>query len=836
MTGDQDHYESYYATKLWNLLPTIYRAEDSDQFGVNGPLREFVNRIGVQAAILRRSLDRMWEDQSIETCDDWVIPYIGDLLSTNIVSNLDPSRQRLDVAKTIYYRRRKGTLAILEELATDITGWQARCVEFFRRLGRTRHGLDPDIGTASAGEEDVATLQHAEGLVGPLTSTGIGGFADLRHVYGASRAGTAFDEFFHTADFRYGRGTVGWHGIPKLGVFLWRLLSLAVPPTTPVAVQHCENWFTFDPTGRDIPLFAAPRTAADYGANWVSPAEAQLPTPISRPLFEDISQQSLYPNALAVFPMAKPKSPTDALPLTALTVRPERGRFQVHTSPHLKHVWTTYHYGFPSTLGAGPYDRRRIGDEPFAADTLPPVSGGGAFPGGFTSGVRTIVDSLTYDSVPIQPVQVQGKLLLRSANGHRPVIRLEPTAAGWRQWTIVGLTPAASNADSSGNCLTLEGLFLSGADVVLQGEFECVTLSCCTLDPGDAAEPGISPPDAPFAIAADGRELVPSRLWISGHVATLQIDRCILASIRTREGGQVDRLTITDSILQAIPSSGFGPIQQRDVKDPPGLEQRLAGASPVAAWLRLRSPALAHVLGFSGSSPPSPGFSEPPLTSLLAAINALINGPSLYDAKAFADVRLSAATVALMKQAAGWSGPTPELNRALLEDAFPHDLADATLAFTEGEVDLARCTVLGRIAAHRLSASECLLTGLIVVDDSQHGCLRYSAWADGNFGSVGSVVPRQFECVRIAEGSAPFTTSTFGQPAYCQLLPTVDDFILPETGAPPPTPPTIAAGAEDGSEMGAFAREQTPIKERGLLIKLQEYMPAGLVPVLVYVT
>ena len=50
----------------------------------------------------------MWEDQSIETCDDWLIPYIGDLLATNLVANLDAPGQRLDVAKTIYYRRRKG--------------------------------------------------------------------------------------------------------------------------------------------------------------------------------------------------------------------------------------------------------------------------------------------------------------------------------------------------------------------------------------------------------------------------------------------------------------------------------------------------------------------------------------------------------------------------------------------------------------------------------------------------------------------------------------------------------------------------------------------------------
>ena len=47
---------------------------------------------------------------------------------------------------------------------------------------------------------------------------------------------------------------------------------------------------------------------------------------------------------------------------------------------------------------------------------------------------------------------------------------------------------------------------------------------------------------------------------------------------------------------------------------------------------------------------------------------------------------------------------------------------------------------------------------------------------------------------------------------------------------------TISTGAQDGSEMGAFARDKNPIKERSILIKYQEYMPLGLVPVIIDVT
>ena len=139
-----DGYAQWYAARLWQLLPAVYRTMDAGPTpGAPGPLQELVNRIGAQAAVVRRSIDRMGENQSIETCDDWVIPYIGDLVATRLVSCLDAAAQRIDVAKTIYYRRRAGTVGLLEELAADIASHDARVVEFFRRMGRTRHQFDP---------------------------------------------------------------------------------------------------------------------------------------------------------------------------------------------------------------------------------------------------------------------------------------------------------------------------------------------------------------------------------------------------------------------------------------------------------------------------------------------------------------------------------------------------------------------------------------------------------------------------------------------------------------------------------------------------------------------
>jgi hypothetical protein len=190
---------------------------------------------------------------------------------------------------------------------------------------------------------------------------------------------------------------------------------------------------------------------------------------------------------------------------------------------------------------------------------------------------------------------------------------------------------------------------------------------------------------------------------------------------------------------------------------------------------------------------------------------------------------LSEATSRLLAAAVAFQ-PAPELNRALLDDAFPLDLAEAALAFGDGALVLTRCTALGRIVAHRLQASECILQHMTTADNLQDGCLRFSAFARA------SRVPRQYECVRVPEGAPLFTTTSFGQPAYAQVSATADLQILPEKTPDGAPQNTISGGAEDGSEMGAYARDKNPIRARALVLKMLEYMPAGLTPVVVNVT
>ena len=107
------------------LASSSYRLRDADQ---GYPLRALLRVVGEQAVVVEQDIAGLYENWFIETCDEWVVPYIGELLGT---PGLSPSggedfSQRAYVANTLAYRRRKGTAAVLEQLARDVTGWPAR--------------------------------------------------------------------------------------------------------------------------------------------------------------------------------------------------------------------------------------------------------------------------------------------------------------------------------------------------------------------------------------------------------------------------------------------------------------------------------------------------------------------------------------------------------------------------------------------------------------------------------------------------------------------------------------------------------------------------------------
>ena len=841
MANVEDGYDTYYAERLWLSLPGVYRAEDTDSFDTPGPLREIINRIGGQLAVVRRSIDRLWADQSIETCDDWVIPYIGDLLSSNLVNHLDPQAQRRDVAKTIHYRRRKGTLDVLEELALDVTGWSARVVESFRRLARTRHGLDPAVGPAGfpqASAAEFAELLLTEGLAGTLTGGLAGGFADLRSRHGATLASTAFDESFHTVDVRAGRGTLGHFAIPRLLVFLWRLASFPVLGGTPVAVADSPGQYVFDPTGRQIPLFLPP--APDLGdESPLMPREWQVPGPLTNSLEAAITDDGTSPP----LPARAPYPDAGVPPRYALggdwrlaSIWPQTGRFTATPpSPPAEPLTVSYNYGFSSMIGAGPYDRGRFADPPGAVGLDTVLTGGNGLAGALrdlgptgtvTLGDQNAPDSATYSTLPdpdssAEPID---SLLVRAGPQMRPVVR--PAADG-TSWVFTGRGDAE---------LVLDGLTISGCDVVLRGSFDTVRLTACTVDPGTAGDPGAGPGSAPLTVSVDGRPLAPCRIFIEagpqvppgerGAIRRLLVDHCILGPVRTRFGGAVETLSITDSIIQGLPATAGPDFTEADVFDPSLLAVGLLSADPLATALLEAMPRSAvralRAYRSRGLDRQRAGLSR----AALGGLNELVNGPPLYHRDRFVGRRLSPD---LLSELGRGGRPDPDraarLNRRLLEEAFPVPLSVAALAVADAAVDLTRVTVLGRVACQRLRTDDSIITDFAVADDVQQGCVRFTAHADG------SVLPRQHASAVIPPGVPIFTSDSYGQPGYAQLLETADTAIA--GGAPGAS---LSAGAQTGSEMGAFSADLNPVKERGLLVKYAEYMPLGLMPVIVHVT
>jgi hypothetical protein len=106
-------------------------------------------------------------------------------------------------------------------------------------------------------------LAVIEGVAGANSQTPAGGFADLRNAYAAANTGKSFDEFACTADLRRGAQSSGWYNISHLGVFIWWLQSFPIVATTPVNNGKSPPCYTFDPSGREIQLYApSSRTSA----------------------------------------------------------------------------------------------------------------------------------------------------------------------------------------------------------------------------------------------------------------------------------------------------------------------------------------------------------------------------------------------------------------------------------------------------------------------------------------------------------------------------------------------------------------------------------------------
>ena len=527
------------ADRLYALLPALYRIRDEQQ---GHPLRDLLGLIGQEFEALEENVEQLYDDQFIETCDDWAAPYIGDLIGYRPLHGVAAAiaSPRAEVANTIGHRRRKGTAAMLEQLARDVTDWPARAVEFFEQLATTQY------------------MKHIR-LYAPAT-------ADLRSTPRMRQLGGAFNAVAHTAEMRRPEAGAGRYNIPNIGIFLWRLQPFALTnvPLTPDPLDATGRKFRFNPLGADQPLFRLPLTEILI-SHIAEPAN--VPDPIDLPLMaRAVKAAATDPTAVGDYgpgaslvlsrPNADPTLPPDPIPVTDICVCDLRdvtvgwaheatlAADKISIDPRLGRVLfgaaiggpilASFHSGFSRPIGGGEYERSLDGES--LPVQLSAKDGDALQPklDAIAAGGRLVIgDSLTYAQTPVFKVDGVTALgapgltaVVTARNGARPLI-----AAGG---------PLTLDIGARGR-LVLEGLVISGGALQLAAtaddEPRELVLRHCTLVPG-------------LGLNTDGTAASPGApsLTVAHPFANVTLEQCIVGALRITGDASV---TLIDCIVDA---------------------------------------------------------------------------------------------------------------------------------------------------------------------------------------------------------------------------------------------------------------------------------------------
>ena len=85
--------------RLYDLLSVVHRRRDAER---GYPLRALLQVIGEQVAVVEDDIDRLYDNWYIETCEDWVVPYIADLIE---LKTTGPEKGRLEEADIEFHER-----------------------------------------------------------------------------------------------------------------------------------------------------------------------------------------------------------------------------------------------------------------------------------------------------------------------------------------------------------------------------------------------------------------------------------------------------------------------------------------------------------------------------------------------------------------------------------------------------------------------------------------------------------------------------------------------------------------------------------------------------------
>lgn len=755
--------------RLYDLLPLIHRMRDAER---GQPLRELLRVIGAQAGAIERDIDRLYDNWFIETCDDWVVPYIGDLLGYTLLpeaatlgANGGADRlgrvlaPRADVANTIAARRRKGTLSLLEDLARDAAGWPARAVEFYRLLGRAQH------------------LDHLQ--------PGRGAFADLRDP-GAlellrSQRG-AFDPFAHAVDVRLlsGRRSGGRYNIPQVGLFVFRLRSFPVTRTPAYCAEengpHC---YTFSALGNDAPLFQ--RLVAETDPTDIA-QERNLPVPLRRHRFAQRGEHADYAEvspelygegrSVVVYAPDWPRRgegmpvprellvPADLsgwryqVPRGRLAVDPERGRLLFPASQRPKRgVWVSYQYGFAGNIGGGEYPRvvpELEGAHRFIVHSPRPGSGSAAPAPGHFASVADALEAWTALKDRVEAEALDGLRAEHADDAPGEARRRRPRAL------IVEL------ADSG----------------IHEGRIDL------QLEPGEAIQIRAAEGARPVLRLLDLRASHPDALTISG-----------------RAGSRV--------LLDGLLVTGRGIEVQGPYDD--------AGHAPGDDLCELLVRHCTLVPGWTLKGDCDPRRPNEPSIALAGTGAALRVEHSILG------------SIAVASPARRGEPAVIRLSDSILDatgrDRVAVGSPDEIVAHAEACFD--RCSVIGETRVRSIvHAQDSIFAGTVRVLHRQRGCMRFC------YVPPHSRTPRRFQCQPdLALSALPrgdraaranerrrvrprFVAARYGSPHYLRLADACCD--------------EIRTGASDRSAMGAWHHLYEPQREANLAARLEESVPAGI--------
>lgn len=513
---------------------TVSEAEQLDLLQNNalgGPLASLLAVFAEQVAVLQEDLDQLYDDQFIETCADWVVPYIGELVGSRALHGIAGiASPRADVAHTTENRRHKGTVPVIEQVARDVTGWDASAVEFFQRLIVTQY------------------MNH----IRPRCAAA----PDMRRWEPLERVGTAFDPIMRTIDVRRIASRRGRYNIKNIGVFLWRLNAYPLSGS-PAARLDARRW-RFHPLGIDQPIYTHPATEDDI-TDLATPLN--VPVPISRRVLAtriadyytgtdniarslrlyDDSTGSMQPIDIAKIRICN-LSDSGATwahlpPAGVYVIDPVLGRIAVPPGlPAAVQVRADFHYGFSADMGGGEYEREASFETAQTPSLLLRV------PGDFTTiqaalnalsgaGVVEISDSGRYTETLSINASADKRIELRAANNHRPTLILG------------GPMTLAGGARAE---IRLNGLLISGAGLQVQASggnaLRKLLIAHCTLVPG-------------LSLSADSAPVSPTQpsLTVGALDLAVTIDHTITGSLRIDPVAQV---SARDSIIDATATTG----------------------------------------------------------------------------------------------------------------------------------------------------------------------------------------------------------------------------------------------------------------------------------------